>query len=72
MNGPFNTCSLLIDHTELYALFAIEPEFYQNLMEFSRERSYSYISALNTAGVDVHCVGGNVPGGFLGRPACDQ
>jgi uroporphyrinogen decarboxylase len=71
-HGPFNMASLVINHEELYSLFLVEPEFYRDLMEFSLQRSYDYISTLDEAGVDVHCVGGNVPGGFLGRQSYDQ
>ncbi|MFZ4615316.1 MAG: uroporphyrinogen decarboxylase family protein, partial [Rectinemataceae bacterium] len=42
------------------------------LITFAYERSLPYAQALDDAGVDVHCVGGNVPGGFLGRPSYDQ
>ncbi|TFG61570.1 MAG: hypothetical protein E4H36_10160, partial [Spirochaetales bacterium] len=71
-HGPFNVSSLLINHEELYSLFLVEPEFYERLMNFSLKRSYGYIRALDEAGTDVHCVGGNVPGGFLGKQAYDQ
>lgn len=71
-HGPFNVASLLIDHQELYSLFIVEPEFYNDLMEFALERSYGYISALDEAGTDIHCIGGNVPGGFLGKNTYDQ
>jgi uroporphyrinogen decarboxylase len=36
-------------------------------MNFAMERILDYTAAIDDAGPDVHCVGGNVPGGFLGR-----
>jgi len=35
-------------------------------------RILDYTRAIDEAGVDVHCVGGNVPGGFLGRRTYDR
>jgi uroporphyrinogen decarboxylase len=71
-HGPFNVASLLINHEDLYSLFIVEPEFYNDLMEFALERSRGYISAIDEAGTDIHCIGGNVPGGFLGKPSYDE
>lgn len=71
-HGPFNVASLLINHEELYSLFLVDPDFYNNLMDFALKRSYGYISAIDEAGTDIHCIGGNVPGGFLGKPAYDE
>ncbi len=71
-HGPFNVASLLIDHEVLYSLFIVEPDFYKNLMEFALKRSYGYISVIDEAGTDIHCIGGNVPGGFLGKNTYDQ
>jgi uroporphyrinogen decarboxylase len=39
---------------------------------FAMNRILDYARAMDSAGVDVHCVGGNVPGGFLGRRCYDQ
>jgi uroporphyrinogen decarboxylase len=36
-------------------------------MNFAMERIMDYTAAIDEAGPDVHCVGGNVPGGFMGR-----
>jgi uroporphyrinogen-III decarboxylase len=36
-------------------------------MNFAMERILDYTAAIDDAGPDVHCVGGNVPGGFMGR-----
>jgi len=66
-HGPFNNASLLIDHEELYSLFITEPEYYDRLMNFAMERILDYTRAISQAGPDVLCVGGNVPGGFLGK-----
>ncbi len=66
-HGPFNVASLLINLDTLYSMFLTDYPFYEKLMEFALERSFPYLEAIDAAGVDVHCVGGNVPGGFLGR-----
>jgi len=71
-HGPFNNASLLIDHDQLYTLFLEDYEFYEKLMTFAAERILDYTRAMDEAGVDVHCVGGNVPGGFLGRRTYDR
>ena len=71
-HGPFNNASLLIDHEVLYSLFLTDYEFYQKLMTFAMERCLDYARAIDDAGVDVHCVGGNVPGGFLGKKCYDE
>ena len=66
-HGPFNNASLLVDHDVLYSLFRVDFPFYEKLMNFAMERILDYTAAIDEAGPDVHCVGGNVPGGFLGR-----
>jgi uroporphyrinogen-III decarboxylase len=71
-HGPFNNASLLIDQEQLYSLFLTDLSFYDRLMEFAMNRILDYARAMDAAGVDVHCVGGNVPGGFLGRRCYDQ
>jgi uroporphyrinogen decarboxylase len=71
-HGPFNNASLLIDLNELYCLFLTDYAFYEKLMTFAMERILDYTRLLDEAGVDVHCVGGNVPGGFLGKPTYDK
>jgi uroporphyrinogen decarboxylase len=71
-HGPFNNCSLLINQNDLYSIFLAEPDYYRDLITFAYERSLPYARALDDAGVDVHCVGGNVPGGFLGKQNYDQ
>lgn len=71
-NGPFNNASQLIESETLYSLFLADYPFYEKLMTFAMERWEEYALAIDAAGVDVHCVGGNVPGGFLGRRNYDR
>ena len=71
-HGPFNNASLLINHEELYSLFLTDYPFYERLMNFAMDRVADYARAMDASGVDLHCVGGNVPGGFLGRQVYDQ
>ncbi len=71
-HGPYNNCSLLIDLNTLYSIFLTDPGYYGELMTFAFERSLPYAQALDDAGVDVHCVGGNVPSGFLGKRTYDE
>ncbi len=71
-HGPFNSVSLLIDHSELYSIFLTDPAYYKKLMDFAIDRSADYLRAIDTAGTDVHCIGGNVPGGFLGEKFYDE
>jgi uroporphyrinogen decarboxylase len=40
-------------------------------MNYAMDRILDYTRAIDAAGVDVHCVGGNVPGGFLGKKNYD-
>ena len=65
--GPFNTASLLIDHEELYSLFLTDPEYFDKLLSFCVTRFEDYVRAFQQSGLDVYFVGGNVPGGFMGR-----
>jgi uroporphyrinogen decarboxylase len=71
-HGPFNNCSLLIDLDTLYSVFLTDLDYYKELITFAYERSLPYAQALDDAGVDVHCVGGNVPSGFLGKRIYDE
>ncbi len=71
-HGPFNNCSLLIRQNDLYSLFLVDYGYYKDLITFAYERSLPYARALDDAGVDVHCVGGNVPSGFLGKKIYDE
>ena len=71
-HGPFNNASLLISQEELYSLFLRDFEFYDKLMNFAMDRILDFTRAIDDAGVDVHCVGGNVAGGFLGKKCYDQ
>ncbi|MCX6623243.1 MAG: hypothetical protein NTY38_19695 [Acidobacteria bacterium] len=70
-HGPFNNASLLIDLDVLYSLFRTDYPFYERLMNFAMDRILDYTAAIDAAGPDVHCVGGNVPGGFLGKKNYD-
>ncbi len=65
--GLFNNISGLIDHTLLYSVFLIDPEYYQHLMQFAKKRVFSFTDAILDSGVDAVCIGGNVAGGFLGE-----
>lgn len=71
-HGPFNNASLLIDLDELYLLFRTDYHYYEKLMNYAMDRILDYTRAIDEAGVDVHCVGGNVPGGFLGKKNYDK
>jgi len=71
-HGPFNNASLLIDHGTLYNMFMYDYPFYETLMNFAMSRILPYTRAIDDAGIDVHCVGGNVPGGFLGKEVYDE
>lgn len=71
-HGPFNIVSLLIDHSELYSIFITAPDYYKKLMEFSINRTVEYLRAIDAAGVDTHCIGANVAGGFLGEKYFDE
>jgi len=66
-HGPYNNASLVVDLTDLYSLFYTEPEFYAKLMNWSNLRFREYTKAIAAAEPDVLHIGGNVPGGFLGK-----
>jgi uroporphyrinogen-III decarboxylase len=70
--GPYNAISLLIDHNEVYSIFLTDPDYYHRLMEFVINRNVPYLRAIDAAGVDTHCIGANVAGGFLGRKFYDE
>ncbi len=71
-HGPFNNASLLVKHDDLYQLFITDYPYYEKLMSFASERILDYTQAMDEAGADVLCVGGNVPGGFLGKKNYDH
>ena len=71
-HGPFNMASLLVDEQELYALFYEDPAYYERLMEVSLARVRDYTRAIDAPGVDILFIGGNVPGGFIGRRNYEQ
>ncbi len=64
--AAYNHASLLIELNDLYSLFLIDYPFYEKLMNFCIKRTFPFLKALADAGVDILCMGGNVPGGFLG------
>ena len=66
-HGPFNMASLLITEDVLYSVFIEDPSYYRRLMEVSLARTRDYMRACDAPGVDILFVGGNVPGGFIGR-----
>jgi uroporphyrinogen-III decarboxylase len=70
--GPFNNASMVIDHNELYMLFMTNPTFFDNLMQYTTNRTLDYTKAFIEAEADVMLVGGNVPGGFLGADVYEQ
>jgi uroporphyrinogen-III decarboxylase len=71
-HGPFNNCSLLTNLDTVYSVFLTDPGYYGELISFALDRSLPYTQALDDAGVDVHCVGGNVAGGFVGKKIYDE
>ncbi len=71
-HGPFNIASLLVKEDDLYSLFITDPGFYEKLMRFCLSRTRDYVSALNAACVDGHCIGANVAGGFIGKRNFDS
>ncbi|MBN2023737.1 MAG: hypothetical protein JW809_13200 [Pirellulales bacterium] len=71
-HGPFNNASLLVTEETIYSLFLTDYDFYVKLMNFAMTRVLDYAMAMDAAGVDVHCVGGNVPGGFVGKACYDK
>ncbi len=71
-HGPYNNSASLIDLNTLYSLFLYDFKFYEKLMNFSIERFVDYVNAINDSGVDVHCIGANVAGGFIGKQLFDK
>lgn len=65
--GVFNNASHLVDLDELYSLFLSDPEYYEKLLEFSLHRFDDYAQAYMESGLDAFLMGGNVPGGFIGK-----
>jgi len=71
-HGPFNNAASLIDLNTLYCLFLYDYSFYEKLMNFSIERFKDYVNAISDSGVDVHSIGANVAGGFIGKELFDK
>ena len=70
--GSFNAASSLIDLNILYSLFLIDEPFFKKLMHFCIKRTFPIIEAMCNSGVDIINIGGNVPGGFLGKKIYDE
>lgn len=70
--GPFNNAACIINHEELYTMGITDPEYYQDLLDFTTERINDYTRTLSQAGADALCTGGNVGGAFLGRSYFDN
>jgi len=64
--AAFNHASLLIELNEIYGLFLIDFPFYGKLLHYCIQRTFPFLKALAASGIDMFCMGGNVPGGFLG------
>ncbi len=64
--AAFNHASLLIELNDIYSLFLTDFPFYEKLLRYCIERTYPFLKALAAAGTDLFCMGGNVPGAFLG------
>ncbi len=71
-HGPYNNASSLIDLNTLYCLFLYDYPFYEKLMNFSIDRFKNYVNAISDSGVDVHSIGANVAGGFIGKELFDK
>ncbi|NLF77800.1 MAG: hypothetical protein GX573_19070 [Chloroflexi bacterium] len=67
LGGAFNYASRLVSLGTLYTLFLTDPEFYDRLMRYALRRIEEFAGIAVGAGADVLIIGGNVPGGFLGR-----
>ncbi|MBI5095334.1 MAG: hypothetical protein HZB26_23235 [Candidatus Hydrogenedentes bacterium] len=70
--GAFNNASYITDVADLHTLYLKDPEYYHDLMRFCLARPREYVALLLESGVDVVCMGGNVPGGFMGKHNYDQ
>ncbi len=64
--AAFNHASLLIELNDIYSLFLTNFPFYEKLLRYCIERTSPFLKALAEAGADLFCMGGNVPGAFLG------
>jgi len=64
--GPFNYISTLVPSDDIYSVFLYDYKYYEKLMNYAIKRITPYTEIVEEAGPDVICVGGNVPGGFLG------
>lgn len=70
--GPFNNAALLIKLDQLYSLFLTDYHFYEKLMNFVIDRVEEYTNAISDTGIDIHNIGANVAGGFIGKKFFDK
>lgn len=70
--GSFNAASNLIDLDMLYSIFLTDESFFKKLINFCFKRTFPFIEAISCSGVDIINLGGNVPGGFLGKKIYDK
>jgi uroporphyrinogen-III decarboxylase len=70
--AAFNHASTLVELSEIYCLFLTDRAFYEKLLRFCIRRTLPFLEAIASSGVDVVCMGGNVPGGFLGKKNYDR
>lgn len=70
--GSFNAAANLIDLNMLYSVFLIDEVFFKKLIRFCIRRTFPIIKAMCNSGVDIINIGGNVPGGFLGKKFYDK
>jgi len=65
--AAYNHASQIVDPSVLAGLFLLDYPFYERLMNYCIKRTLPFLKTLAESGFDVFCLGGNVPGGFLGR-----
>jgi uroporphyrinogen-III decarboxylase len=70
--AAFNHASMLVELSEIYSLFLTDSAFYEKLLRFCIRRTLPYLEAIASSGADIVCMGGNVPGGFLGKKNYDR
>ncbi|MHB8279667.1 MAG: uroporphyrinogen decarboxylase family protein [Candidatus Humimicrobiaceae bacterium] len=68
----FNAAANLINLDMLYSVFLTDIFFFEKLMYFCMKRTFPFIEAICKSGIDIINLGGNVPGGFLGKENYDK
>jgi uroporphyrinogen decarboxylase len=53
-------------------VFLTDRSFFNELLDFAIKRTFPVIEAMCQSGVDIINIGGNVPGGFLGKRIYDE